>query len=366
MSFSRKKIVYVNIDTMQEHLDYCYNYKKIIIGKKPEGTTFKMNAYVEDGMVNFQLTYKRGSQVTTYICRKDGEDQNQWTDGGEAYRILSMYYDVPDLRENEQLKKDLDYNEDDKKFEVSASALMYKNDKYENTNIEYAIGYDLNSSYSYAMLKPMPNTSVRPKIWCLAKKGFIGFNEKVITEHGCTKRELVVVQEGKMAHWMFPIMESPFEKFVKHWYNKKKNAKTKEEKGKAKGILNYSVGYLQKVNPFLRATILYYANQEIKKLMDDNTLYCNTDSIVSLVKKDLKVGSEIGEFKIEHEGRFAFVGFNYQWNYDKPSYRRVPKTWFKEGWDILKDPIPNGGNVVRFNRETYKLEDINYEISKNK
>ena len=139
-------------------------------------------------------------------------------------------------------------------------------------------------------------------------------------------------------------MESPFKKFVNRWYEEKKNAKTKQQKAKAKGMLNYSVGYLQRVNPFLRSTIIYYANKMIKDLVDENTLYCNTDSLVSLVpRNDLNIGTNIGEFKVEHEGQFAFRGFNYQWD-NSVSYRGIPKSWFKPGFDILVDNIPQIGN----------------------
>ena len=175
---------------------------------------------------------------------------------------------------------------------------LWKNEKYEGTR-NYAIGYDLNSSYSFAMLKDMPDTSKKPKTGFI-KKGEIGFDF-----------EGKPIFEG-WSLWVFPLMESPFKKFVNRWYEEKKNAKTKQQKAKAKGMLNYSVGYLQRVNPFLRSTIIYYANKMIKDLVDENTLYCNTDSLVSLVpRNDLNIGTNIGEFKVEHEGQFAFRGFNY-------------------------------------------------------
>ena len=118
---------------------------------------------------------------------------------------------------------------------------------------------------------------------------------------------------------------------------------------------------MQKTNPFIRAKIIYEANKMISDLIDENTLYCNTDSIVSLTeRKDIKLGNNIGQFKIEHQGDFAYIGFNYQWNRDVPSYRSIQKSAFKEGYDMLKDPLParGSGNIVTYNENTYRLEKI--------
>ena len=48
--------------------------------------------------------------------------------------------------------------------------------------------------------------------------------------------------------------------------------------------------------------------------MDENTLFSNTDSIVSLVpRSDLKISDNIGDFKIEHQGDFIYLdAYHYQ------------------------------------------------------
>lgn len=55
-------------------------------------------------------------------------------------------------------------------------------------------------------------------------------------------------------------------------------------------------------------------NKFIKNLMDENTLFSNTDSIVSLVPRpDLKISDNIGDFKIEHKGDFIYLdSYHYQ------------------------------------------------------
>lgn len=349
--FQTRKEVYVNKDEMNEHLTYCKKYRLIINGPKPKGQTFGIRAYLEDGMVKVKLSYKKGTQACTYIFRKDTEKDLQETNGMIAYRTLVRYYKVPDLRNNNYYRKALGFNEESGKFLLSAPIHYYMNPLYQGIRIE-AVGYDINSSYSSAMLNEMPDTSVN------SRQGYVKADEIGFRENSDGK--LVPVFEGHYAMWVFPKMPSPFTKFVETWYGKKKNAKTPEEKEKAKETLNFCVGYLQKVNPFLRATILYHANKVVEDLQDENTLYSNTDSIVSLIPRDdIKVGTNIGEFKVEHDGSFAYVGFNYQWDYERPSYRGIPKSWFPEHYDILTDGIPSNGNIYEL--KDYKIVRRNYE-----
>lgn len=333
---------------MNEHLKYCALHRHLVAGPKPAGKSFGFEAYIEDKQVKFMLSYKRGGIACTYVCRKDGQEEEQKVDGFNAYNTLSKYYKIPDMTKDELVCEGLGWCEEQGKFLSSAKPLLYSNPKYEGTRND-AIGYDLNSSYSYAMLKDMPDTSV-PYHAGFIKEGEIGFSD--------TEGTLQPKFKG-FSLWIFPLMKSPFTRFVNHWYEQKKKGNKK-----AKGILNFSVGYLQKVNPFLRATIIYYANQEIAKLIDEDTLYCNTDSIVSMKEKNLTIGKEIGNFKIEHKGKFAYVGMNYQWNNDQPSYRGVSKNWFKKDWDILKDEVPSKGNIVKY--ENYALVEVDYEIKSQK
>ena len=355
MGFVNKKISYITISEMNKHLEYCYKYKKIVQGKKPKNETFGIRAYVEDKLVYFYLSYKKGTKACTYICRKDGTEKLHMVSGMEAYRTLQKYYKTPNLRDDETYRRQLHFSEEKNSFLLSAKPLLFNNPNFEMKENLNCISYDLNSSYSYAMLKEMPDTSVKPK------QGTVGYKEIGFREDG--DGNFIPVYKGHYSQWIFPLMPSPFKKFVEVWYAKKKNAKTEEDKVKAKETLNESVGYLQRTNPFLRATIIYWANEHIKQYIDENTIYCNTDSIVSLKeRKELQIGEDIGQFKIEHQGRFVFKGFNYQWNFDKPSYRHISKEWFPEGYDFLKDPIPCNANIVHY--KNYKLEEISYESFK--
>lgn len=334
--FSRKRFEYISVAEMNKHLSYCKKYREIHHRAKRSNEVFALNAYLEDKQVEIRLTYRRGSKACTYIAYKDGREETQKIDGGEAFRILSRYYKVPRIT-------------DERVLGMSASPLLWKNKKFEKTR-QKAIGYDLNSAYSYAMLQDMPDTSVPPKSKIIEEGKEIGFIE-MPTDTGTMS--LVPKFKGH-SFWVFPLMPSPFKKFVERWYQRKLDLKTKN---KAKGVLNYSVGYLQKVNPFLRATIIGYCNNLVRSLIDENTLYCNTDSIVTMKPlENIVIGEGCGEWKVENEGEFAFVGFNYQWDLEPPHFRGTSRRWFPTGWDILTDKLPVNGNIY-YLADNYKLEE---------
>lgn len=350
MAFNRKREEYVTVEEMNKHLKYVFEYYDVQYRAKSNQETFKRKAFLEDKQVFFKLTYKKGSYACTYICRKDSEEATQGINGGEAFRILSTYYKVPKV---------------DKKFcgradegGLSASPLLWYNEKYENQWMD-AYCYDLNSAYSAAMLGKMPDTSV-PMRSGIIKEGIeIGF-EEVLNPKKNNQATMLVPKYKGFSLYIFPLMDSPFDKFVHKWYDKKCNSLPgSKEKVKAKGVLNFSVGQLQNVNPFLRATIIGRCNELIESLIDEDTLFCNTDSIVSRKPLNLDIGPGIGQWKIEHQGKVAYKGYAYQWDSGEISYRHVPKSWFKKDWDITKDPLPKEGNIYQFKNN--RLEKIKYE-----
>lgn len=351
-TFSRKRIKYITAEEMKEHLKYVKKYYQVVYREKASDETFKRKAFIVDRIVNFEVTYEKGSYACTYICRKDTIEENvasQQTNGGEAFRILSKYYKVP--------KIDKKYCGRASEGGLSASPILWHNNTYENQWID-AYGYDLNSAYSAAMLEDMPDTSKPMRRGTIKEGCEIGF-EEVLNPKNPTCTMLVPKYSG-FSLYIFPLMKSPFTKFVETWYNKKATAeKGSKEKVKAKGVLNMSVGQLQNVNPFLRATIIGKCNQLIESLIDEDTLFCNTDSIVSRKPiESLKIGNGVGEWKIEHQGKVAYKGANYQWDDGELSYRHISKKWFPKDWDITKDNVPNQGNIYQFNKERITLERI--------
>lgn len=352
MKFSRERIIYITVEEMNVHLKYVFEYYNVIYRAKRGDETFKRNAYIEDKLVQFKLSYKKGSYACTYICKKDESTMSQYTNGGEAFRILSKYYKVP--------RMDKKYCGRAAEGGLSASPILWYNEKYEKQWVK-AWCYDLNSAYSAAMLEKMPDTS-KPMRSGVIKENEIGFEEVLNPKN--PEVTMLIPKYSGFSLYIFPLMESPFKNFVKTWYDKKANSLPgSKEKAKAKGVLNMSVGQLQNINPFLRATIIGHCNKIIEALIDENTLFCNTDSIVSLKPLDLDFGNNVGQWKIEHEGEVAYIGANYQWRLNgketEISYRGIPKSWFPKDFDITKDDVPKFGNVWEFKNN--RLERIKYE-----
>lgn len=208
--------------------------------------------------------------------------------------------------------------------------------------------YDINSAFAYAMLKPMPDTSVQPRFNDLIKDHEIGFNYD-----GSVSTEI-----GVFAQIIFPLMQSPFTEYIYNYYNKKNKALNKEERRKWKNYLNIPTGLLQRYNIFLRNAVIYYSNNYIRKYIDENTVYCNVDSIVSLVPRtDLPLGNEIGQFKIEHQcENFKYSGRGrYQWGTDVHYI------------GIVKDTIKDIENIANWKSNIkYYVKDLQiYETQKN-
>ena len=89
----------------------------------------------------------------------------------------------------------------------------------------------------------------------------------------------------------------------------------------------------------MRNAIIYYSNKYIKKFIDDDTIYCNVDCIISLRPRyDIPVGKEIGQFKIEHECEDFKYKMNgiYQWGKDGKDvhYIGIPKNLLSDIEDI--------------------------------
>lgn len=309
------------------------------------------NAYLDINKTVVHLYFKSWEKPFSryeYIFRLDGSTA-QAVSGLNAYRTLKKYWpELPNLTTDPYYGYFTNNDTYGWKYDPPCSGIIGFNPKFENKRTPNCISYDINSAFAFAMLNKMPDTSKHPKEFSIVKENEIGFTEDINGNMTCKFK-------GQFCEYVFPLIDSPFKEFVNTWYNRKKNAKNDDEKAKAKAMLTHSVGYLQRINPFLRGAIIYYSNEYIKKFIDENTLYWNTDSIVSCVQRpdiESNLGTELGQWKITDTGDFALKNSNYQWNKDIPTIRGVPKKWFKD-FDILKDKVPSQGNIYYIDEKFY-------------
>lgn len=328
---------YIGLEETNYILNYIRDRYNVIFRPKTEDELFGRNAFIYQTVTELFISYRGDKIPCQYVFNLSSDEitKNKTITGLAAYQMLRQKAKIEKLTE-EQIKE----------FDIeglTCAGDIYTNPKFNNKRVN-AYSYDMNSAFANAMKMPMPIMS-ECRRYDYPRAGEIGFYLD-----GYYLR-LMDIKRPCLCDWVFKAeVNTGFVKFVDTYYKKKKNAKDAIEKAKYKAILNYSVGYLQLVNPFLRAAIIGYSNNIMANLIDENTVYSNTDSIVSLVpRNDLNIGTELGQFKIEHEEAtpFALRGNTYQWGLEKPVYRGIPKIYFDKfkeikgrDFDLMIDSTP--------------------------
>lgn len=348
--FCKREIIIINdLDEINDILKHCKElYTKIKKDEEAEilGIPGYLCYQVNEGRTKISVKCKYFSKkYAQYDFYLDGRLATITKDAMQCFSLLQRMSNkgVIDLTKSEfydgindkgKIMWNCGYN----------TGLLYINDKFLGKRTENVYGYDINSAYAWAIKQDMPDTSVKPKRNCVPNENEIGMSE---TSIGNDENYYLYIIEnandyGIECDYVFPKIKSPFVHFADYYYYLKSTAKTKEERQKYKEILNYSIGFIRRKNPFIHSAILSYARLKVQKLIDKNTICCNTDSIVSSKpRNDLEIGEKLGQFKIEHQNEsFAINESGYQWNYEIPVVRGISKKWFQNGFDILKDKIP--------------------------
>lgn len=362
----RVKTIYVSFEFLEQMLS-CYSVDQVRFGK-PESSIFT-SVWINDLDTKCEV-YDYNSLIkkkVCYICeKKPGQPVIQHKSGAQSCKSLRKMsknngYEIPDLSKDATFKKYWSY--ENGKFDDGQVAILYYNQQFNAIRNKDCFSYDVNSSFSAAMLKPMPDTR-HIRYQDEVHEGEIGFIHNIgywpvgHDDINQFNQPWLVVFSG-YADIVCPLVDGNemFGRFVKKYYNQKKGALTKEAKVQAKEMLNYGVGYFQLINPLLRTTIIYWSNKNIYDHMDENTIYANTDCIVSRVKRDdIQCGNELGQFKNDHTGEFKYLNLTCQWNKELPKWRGVPKDDFKEGFDILLDDLPHQVTRYVLNKKTLQFE----------
>lgn len=341
-----------------ELVDYARE-RSIILNKKWEERDKKESCRFYSF---FHRTQKYAILTTRYFNGSKGsvvsfkfdmyeDDKTSEVQGSTVYATLQRYYKTADFTKDEYVCNRLCYSEAEGKFLVTVGGVLGYNRKHNRTR-QKAWCYDRTSAYAWHLMQDLPlgetyDTERR------VEKGEIGFFLLGDT--------VKLAYEGQYASFIFKLMPSPFKPFVEKYFHEKAIATIPEGRQRAKDMLNFGIGYFQRKNPFLRYYIVLKANEMIEKLIDDDTLMWNTDAIYSRRKReDLDVGTDIGQFKLEYEGDFAYIGHVYQKGTEPPHARKIIRKLFKPGFDLLKDPMPKGEEVqfykVLWNNKLEKVD----------
>lgn len=260
-------------------------------------------SYLFAGPKNIILTTKVAGRPTTYIFTLDGTE-HAVVNGGNAYAQLikackkNDWEVIPDFSQDSLTLTYIGTNEG--KFLNNQAGLLWYNPAFNNKKV-YGYAYDINSAYLSCLMKKMPRTDYVKAYKRRVEANEIGF---------IFDDKLTLVISG-YADIIFDLVDTPdcIKKFAKRWYDRKKD-KTSKYNAQAKTIINAAIGCLQYHNPYLRSYIVSSCNYFIQSLIDEDTIICNTDCIVSTKKLDLNVGTEIGEFSFD-EGYITINKNNY-------------------------------------------------------
>lgn len=323
----------------------CWSCQFIATRSPYKGERLENKAFVQESDVIAEVGYRwAGKNYVAWCWLDDGRSDEIAVPGKDAYAVMAQYYKPPQMPDEWCLKEidgkpNYDY--------LTSSPLLYVNPDYDGKTTPGATCYDMNNAYGWALEQPLPDTSHLERARRL-KPGEMGFLIDSETPIAGWGRKLILAKPGQFAEFVFPEMPSPYPVFVQRWFRERAKSADPKIKGKAKAVINESIGYLQFKNPFLRACVVERTSQRIRSFMDSDTVYCNTDCVCSArPRPDLPVSDQLGDFKIEHEGTVSVRGYNYQWGEAVPTYRGIPKSAFrrfreKEGrpFRLLEDETP--------------------------
>ena len=359
--------VICSFEEFNEHLTEAYNNSIVRIF----GHTNKVipNAAVLEEKANlFSLIYKKDNQKKYYVIEKNGnnEDLNLadvitiWAQVNKQCKFQKVKDFLPEYEFDTKLfrnNKEIGYRQ----CIGSASPERNSNPKFRNKAVENCYEYDLCHAYGQFLKEDVPDLST-VQYNVELKPGQIGFYIFGTTLEGFP-RLCATTKVGFMCTWAFDLMESPFKKFVEKIIDKLDKETDKVKRNKLKNYFRIAVGELQNHNPFIRATIVEKCNKLILSLLDDNSIYWSTDSIISAVKRDDILESGY-DWQIKHSGTFRLgAHLEHQWNQEVPVINGILKRYIKwynltheKPFILLENKIPElTGSYYILDRKNYQL-----------
>lgn len=336
-------------ETLAKIIEYALNTEKSVFkGAMTKNDYLKDCCYIIDGPLTIHVITEYEGKTCNYYTYKDGREIIEGVpEGSTCYCIMARHYWKPE--------------HEIPSCGLSATPALGYNLKYNKTR-NYAYSYDLKSAYAGVIVNGWIDTTTGPM-------------EKIVEEDevGFTADLSQLVEVGEYSMFVFKKCAPPpgLLKFIEVYYNRKEHPKDRKEKVTAKNMLCHPIGCLQNKNYFLRAYVVASCNTYILNLIDENTLHYNTDCIVSLTRRpdiEANIGPNVGQWKFEREGMFAYRGYTYQWDNEKPTWRSVAKSQIPEEYDVLNDNTELiEGNVwymdwekIKFTKKEGVIENENW------
>lgn len=258
--------------------------------------------------------------VITRYTNNPEYDEATYVTGNSAFKTLDIYAKYikldPCQKIGDRYIYARFYDFEKHKFRCYQKPYLFTIGADATLKFEHVWAYDINSSFANAFRTcVLPDTKALPRLSSTVKEGEIGF---IYFHDGLSGQLLPTTYIGQYADWVFPILTNNelLEKingWTTDYYNLKKSTDA-ADKARAKKVMNFAIGYISRINPFVHACILSKARANVQKYQDANVLLINTDSIIRIGEdKRIPVGDNLGEFKIEAEDATLYLkGFNYK------------------------------------------------------
>lgn len=369
----KKKAVYCDtIEEFNRQMQIAGDICSIIFYEKYDSTKpISTYGYLEETDKFYKLTYKLCKEKKTYIFDKNGEKHYEFN----VAQVSSEMSRQAKIQKVSELLPNIEFDKTPFKDGCigyrmsigSASPIRDANTKYINKETT-AWEYDLSSAYGQFLKEQLPDLNT-VQYNTEVKEGQVGFTTYGSTRHGFPRLHMVT-KVGVECEWVFDLMPSPYVDWVNRIFEQLDIETDEKKREELKFKFRGNVGQLQNTNPFWRCMIVEKCNRLIKSLLDDNSIYWSTDSIVSAVKRDDILKTPY-KWKIKHnELPFRLkTKTYYQWGNEIPMINGKQKLVIEyynmihtAKFNILVDNIPNEvGSKYVINKETFRVE-LNKEL----
>lgn len=344
--------------------------------------------YIHETPARYNITCKliKNRKNITFTFNRNGEPIKSDMTVASAVRQLSKAYKIQDLKnlrfdelgeiiytEDESLEPVFRFENffDDMKItgykRIIGSATPYHFADFGRIggHTVKAYEYDMQSAYLQVL------AAVRlPILKTLKFNAIVGDNQvgfRSYFKFGKYKVLKFTYTKGEQCEFVFDLTQNaPYKTWALKKMQEIQECEDPNLKASLKDIPRFAVGQLQNRNPFRRCIVVETCNKIILGLEDENTIYSNTDSIVSLVeRKDLEENKD-WKFKCKRKNEdftLSPTSMLYQWNDEPPVVGGFAKFFIEyynftneQKWRLNIDSIPDALETL------YKIEVKNNKL----
>lgn len=255
---------------------------------------------INKAFLTYKEPYKEGKDKWVHLYynleNPEGGELTRSKNGGESYRYLQQLAHIPSLQGGFGYRTEERNNQSDKVIWDVKNIMPTPYSKEMDGEYHKVYYYDKHRAFLEGCKGLFPDT-LNAYYMDTIKEGQVGFNEDGIPNYNV----------GENCLYVFDLIEIPgLQKWADKMEKKILEAK-KDPVNNAQLIFDLkheytdAIGMMCRHNPFVHNVIVNNCMRIMDSVIDKNTVYSVTDSIISTVeRKDLKLGIHTGEFEQEY------------------------------------------------------------------